>query len=204
MIHSSPLENRYARSPSAYPLGASIYLEGDVTKGLYQVLQGTVKLCKTNRQLQRDIGLYYVGQKNFFGMLECLLGLSNRRCTAIAADEEVIVQYISLLEFEQSILYDLTFCETILQNVLNRHVVCWKKYCGLQAREANRHVHKSLYILADELGLEQREGRFVLEGFRHTEIAEYIGLSRQSVTGALNSLRKDGVLDYDPNGIVFE
>ena len=203
MIPSSSPENRYARSPSAYPLGASIYREGEVTKGLYRVLQGTVKLCKTDAQLERDIGLYYVNQKNFFGLLECLLCLDKRRCTAVAADEEVIVQYISLLEFEESIHNDLTFCEAVLQYMIHKHSVNWRKYCGLQAKEANQYVHKSLHILADELGLEQQEGRFVLAGFRRPEIAEYVGLSRQSVSGALSSLRKAGVLDYNLNEIAF-
>lgn len=186
-----------------YTEGVDIYREGEATEGLYKVIRGKVRLRISCRQTERNIGLYYITSGSFLGVVECILGLARRRCTAVAADKEVIVQYISLLEFEQKILYDLTFCDAVLQYMIHKHSVNWRKYCGLQAKEANQYVHKSLHILADELGLEQQEGRFVLAGFRRTEIAEYVGLSRQSVSGALSSLRKAGVLDYDLNEIVF-
>ncbi len=47
------------------------------------------------------------------------------------------------------------------------------------------------------------KGRPAIMGMTHQDLADYIGISRQSVTSTLNILRRDQKIDYDRHFIIM-
>lgn len=186
----------------SYKRGAHIYQEGAVAGSVFRLLQGRVKLWKEGYHISRNIIFQIVYPFDLFGLLDFFNQKRIRRCTAVAVDNEVIVQCIPFHEFEKKILKHSNNRYLITLSLMKRYHNIWEKYCKLQLPDINRMVFKTLESLAKEKGEITPKG-IVLEGMTHQELADYIGVSRQSVTTAMNTLRSEKRIDYNRYQIVI-
>lgn len=192
----------FAYPPTCYSKGAYIYPEGEVAQNIFKILQGRVKLTSEGSRRQRILTLQILNPPDLFGVLDFFQKPNLRRCAAIAADEQVMVQRISLHEFEEKVLKNAYNRNVILLAFIERHNIIWNKYLHLQASNMEQMVFDTLESLALERGTKV-EGKSAIAGMTHQDLADYIGISRQSVTSTLNILRRDQKIVYDRHNIIL-
>lgn len=71
----------------------------------------------------------------------------------------------------------------------------------LYFKDARTRVVELLVDLARRMGKPEQDTTEISAKLTHEEIAQLTGNSRQSVTTILNSLREEGLIDYDRNKI---
>lgn len=192
----------FTYSPKCYRKGAYIYQEGDVAQNIFKVLKGRVKLTSGESGKHRTLALQILNPPNLFGILDFFQKNSLRRCAAIAVDEQVMVQRITLAEFEKKVIKNAYNRSRMVLTLIERYNVIWNKYRHLQANDLEQMVFDTLESLALERGIKVK-GRPAITGMTHQDLADYIGITRQSVTSTLNILRRDQKIDYDRHFIIM-
>ncbi len=192
----------FTYSPKCYRKGAYIYQEGDVAQNIFKVLKGRVKLTSGESGRHRILVLQILNPPDLFGILDFFQKDSLRRCAAIAVDEQVMVQRITLAEFEKKVIKNAYNRSRMVLTLIERQNVIWNKYRHLQANDMEQMVFDTLQSLALERGIKVK-GRPAIMGMTHQDLADYIGISRQSVTSTLNILRRDQKIDYDRHFIIM-
>ena len=179
-----------------------IYHEGDCTQGVYQILEGRVKLWKKYSGSKRNLTLYIVKTFEFFGVLEPFMEQDKRRCAAIAMDKRVVIQHISFADFKEKYLSDYEKKMNVLRTFGNQQKIVWEKHNEYQEVNMADKVYRMLQRLSQEVGISTDDGVLV-EGISHQELADYIGLSRQIVTVAMNVLKKANRIEYGRKRILI-
>lgn len=185
----------------SYKKGSYIYHQDEAALGVYRVLKGRVKLQKKSSK-PRSIIFYLIHPSEVFGMLELLMDKRKRRCDAIALDKEVIIEYIPLSEFKKNIENDPVIVLSIIQILVNQEKSNWSKYCELQTRNNYKKVFRAILKLAKKRGIQTPKG-IALKGMGHQDLANYIGVSRQSVTSTLIKLKQENKIEYNRKQIII-
>jgi len=186
-----------------YKKGANIYQEGNNAQVVFRVMEGRVKIWKNNPELNRKIILYIVHPFELFGVIDFFNKSKTRRCVATAMDNKVVVQYIPFSEFKRNIVKDHRLNFAIIQSLIMNYELCWERFRELTGREVNLKVYRAIQKLAKDKGIVTETG-IVLKGIKQQELADYIGVSRQSVTAAMVQYKKEGKIDYDRDRILIK
>lgn len=187
----------------AYKKGAYIYHEGEDAQGAYWVLKGRVKLWKDNTGSSRSLIFYFIHPFEIFGLIDFFNRAKTRRCAATAIDNEVIVQYISFSELERCAFKDHAVNFAVIQFLIKNYESSWQRFHELKDGDISLKIFRVIQKLANEKGIITDAG-IELRGIRHQELADYLGVSRQSVSVAMNNCRKEGKIEYDRNRILIK
>ena len=186
-----------------YKLGTYIYFRGDNIEGVYRVLNGRVKLYNNNIKSNRGIIFNIIYPMEVFGFLEFFSEKISRRCAAIAMDKEVIVQFIPFYELEKLLIKDRSIIITITESLIRCGESYWERFCELNRNDVNTKIMIALQRMANEKGVTSNKG-VTLNGITQQELADYVGISRQSVTTAMNYWRKKGKVEYNRSCILLK
>lgn len=183
-----------------YRKGARIYKRGDAANGIYRVLKGRIKLgnTKTSRKrtgADRGVIFHIIYRFDIFGVLGFYDKKRVHRCTATALDEEVIILFISFSEFEKYIFNSDSGNFEMIRILIAHCETNWTKYCDLQTMNLDQLVLEALLKIAKEGGVKTNKG-IVIKGISQKDLADYIGISRQSVTSIMNRLKRLGKIEY--------
>jgi CRP/FNR family transcriptional regulator len=182
--------------PQVYAKGAFIYKEGDQAKYLYMVLKGRVKLLKRGRRgSTRNVILRVVQPHEEFGILDFFDASLIRRYDAVAMDNEVILSPTLFSEFKIVLENDLQLQTKLCREFIQMSNNLWFTYQNLNLNYTIDKVTIALKKLASSYGKATDNGVEV-QGYTHQELAEVIGISRQSVSTSLAYLQKEGFLRY--------
>ena len=190
-------------SKKKFRKGAHIYRTGEEVRGVYRILKGCVKLYRQDRESGRKITFHFREPFEIFGVVEHVLKTENRRCAALAVDAEVMVEFIPFCEFEERFLKTFEQKMALLQAFGESERQIWTKFIGLREGDITERIRKALIRMFEEKG-RITKGGIILSGMSHSELADYIGASRQSVTVALNKFRREGKMEYDRDRFVLK
>lgn len=193
----------FSTEQETYKKGAYIYHNDEIAQGVFKVLKGRVKLSKSSTVINRMITFYFVHPSGIFGTMEFFFHKRIRRCAAIAIDDEVIVQHIPYSEFERYMHIDPVGSLEIVQSMIKCSNICWDKCYELQRNDIVQRVFNTLETLATENGRMTEKG-IEIEGMSHQELANYIGISRQSVSSSLSELREKKIIEYNRKCILIK
>lgn len=182
--------------------GTCIFREGEAAGGIYQILEGRVMIFKEDNNLDRRIILSIAYPHELFGLLDFFRNKEDRRCNAIAMDH-LILQFIPNSEFEKYSSSSAKISFAVIKFLIMNYELCWDRICRLNGDDITLKVYGALRNLAIGKGIKTDAGIF-LKGIRHQELADYIGVSRNSVTTAMNNFRKKGLIDYNRNHLLFK
>jgi len=178
-----------------YDTHAVIYYEGDPAKRLYELVKGSVMLYKLLPDGRRQV-VEVLRPGDIFG----LAGGDENDCTAeTLTDAEV--QEIDLRHVEKSdeLQRTLTRCLTNQMRVLHEHAVL------LGRKSAVERVASFLMHLVPERGgigcigpREDSDDGFDLQLYMtRQEIADYLGLTIETVSRVVSDLKRRGVIRVD-------
>lgn len=192
-----------SNNTKVYRKGQYIYQEGELARGIFRIQKGRVKLWKLGSSFTRSLILYFAYSNEPFGVIDFFKKGKIRRCSATAMDNEVVIQFIPLSEFERFMFRDADFRKEMFALLADWEQTIFEKYVELQSNNIDERVYRALQHLARRKGTPTDKG-IMLKTIIHQDVSDYVGISRQSVTYAFIKLEKAGKIEYNRKHILVK
>lgn len=179
-----------------YSKGATIYQEGERVNGIYRVLKGRVKLWNMGLSNTRSLIFYFVFEEDVFCLIDLFNREGKRRSSATAMDFDTTVEFIPNFTIEILLRRDPLFCLELSVFLKRNYHSILDRYAELQTQDINKKVWKALSKIANEKGTIIKGGH-ILKSIKHQDLSDYIGISRQSVSLAIQNLKEAGLIKYN-------
>lgn len=178
--------------------GGIVFQTGSPGDFTYFLTAGRVKIYHQSRS-GREVVLWFCVPGEIFGLAEVCQGGDGRQVTAQACEPSRALA-VSRAAF-QNFLEQYPTASLLINDVL----ACRLRNLGnviqsLVENDVNERVAQLLIRLSASYGRTVANGDVCLDiRITHQDMANMIGTTRQSVTSALNLLRRQGVLEFDAN-----
>jgi CRP/FNR family nitrogen fixation transcriptional regulator len=172
------------------PRNQTIFSEGDSTDQVYELVSGTVRLCKHTPGGRRHI-LDFVMPGEIFGLLEH----SEHTVTAEAVGEVVLISY-SRSRLDKLAAGDATVRRRILSIVSDDLLTAQQQLLILGCQDAREKMASFFLRLAGRSSLKAGE-RLQLPMGRQ-DIADHLGLTIETVCRTIRALHRAGIVQV-PN-----
>ncbi|MGF1472703.1 MAG: Crp/Fnr family transcriptional regulator [Rubrobacteraceae bacterium] len=173
-----------------YEAGQSIFLEGEPGDGLYVLTDGIARICKSYSGT-KEVALRLVGSWEVFGDLAPVAQLV-QGATARAFTECEVIK-VPKVFIERATKADREVAYRLL-TILGLELAYQKELVGcLLPRTTDARLAVLLPLLARRFG-EEAGGAVVLPRLTHMDLASMVAMTRESVTAALRSLRRRGLI----------
>lgn len=168
------------RLPYCVPIGANLFREGDACSGLFEVVSGVVRLSRLTRGGRR----YIVG----FGFAGDIMGFGPEQCHISDCDAMTDVQVI---RHKFDVLHNsISGNQAMLRGALQQ-VEAMQNHCMMLGRNsATERIAAFLTHLGDRMGAPVGECIEFDLPMQRTDIADFLGLSTETVSRSLTELRK--------------
>jgi CRP/FNR family transcriptional regulator, cyclic AMP receptor protein len=174
---------------SAYPKDAILFIEQEKSRGIYVVCEGLVRVFLSSKE-DRTFTLRIAGRGEVIGLLSVLTGNSYEVSAATLQPSQVA--FVCGGDFRNFLRkYPVVFQRVARQLGSEYQAVCERARSSIDASASERVAQFLLYWSA-EIGVPEDGVPFRLPS--HEEIAEHVGVVRESVTRALADLRRRGLL----------
>lgn len=187
------------RSPLRIKKGNIIFYEGDQPDRLYFIKKGFVKMYHMSEE-GRDTIIYLYGPGSIMGVRALTSEDQQLRHNAEAiTDAEIITiprkEYIDLVIANPEYLIDL------LHIFISRLNYTERKLEGFILTDATARVANFLADCALRFGIKEKGDITIPLPLTHQRIAEFVGSFRETVTGAVNKLEKDGIIHIEKSTV---
>ncbi|MCA1593729.1 MAG: Crp/Fnr family transcriptional regulator [Acidobacteria bacterium] len=172
--------------------GRIIYTPGETKEVLFLLKKGAVQIYKMSSE-GRKLVITKIGSMSFFGEMGCIgQGMYNTFAETI---EESLICTMSRSDVERLLLSKPKIALRMLE-VMGRRM--------MQAEQQLEEVaFKGMIPRLASLLLREAEGDEV-KGVTHQDIAERLGACRETVTNALNELKKAGIISLGRKLVVIK
>lgn len=194
---------REAGSPTLsrrYDRGQTIYREGDPASALYVLTEGMVKLCRGHSK-GKEAALRLLGPWDIFG--DAVPGRRTAHMSRVEAVTPCEVVKVPVAFLERT-ARERPEAALGLARLLGLELARHKEWidCVLP-RKAETRLANLLGLLARRFGERTGKGTVVLPRLTHEELAQMIAFSCESVSVAVNDLRRRGLLWSEGGRIVL-
>jgi CRP/FNR family cyclic AMP-dependent transcriptional regulator len=170
----------------------TIYTQGDPSKNVLYIQQGTVKLCVVN-ETGKEAVVAMLGPGDFFGE-GCLAGQPKRMGTAIAITP-ITALVIDKNEMIRVLHAEHAFSDRFISYMLSRNIRIEEDLVDQLFNSTEKRLARTLLLLA-RYGKDDRPQR-VLPKISQETLAETIGTSRSRVNLFMNKFKKLGFIKYN-------
>lgn len=177
-----------------YKKGDFIFQTGHKADRLYIVCSGKMKIYKYLSDGREQI-LYIYGEGDFVGAFN-LLKEDEYKYNAVAL-EDTVVSTLTKKEFDKVAIKNPKITLKILEKSYER--IRWAEdLIGmLSSRTADSKVARLLLNLIEDFGSYRRDGSVLLTlSINREEMGSYAGMSRETMSRKLNSLKDKGYIDF--------
>lgn len=178
-----------------------VYREGDHIDALYILVEGTLRMVSVDAE-GKDFTLHLLKSWEFFGSLAFAGELAQRTTAEAVTDCRVIKVPRIFLERAMRLQPEVTFrVITLLEHRLVQH----EELAGrLLSRKTEARLAALLPTLAGKFGTRSSEQGMTIEmRLTQRELGAMIGSSRESVSMAVNDLRRRRAIDVDRGRLVL-
>jgi len=172
--------------------GNLLYCEGDKSPQVYEIIEGVVRSSKILRDGRRQVIA--------FGYPGDILGISHdcRHHSDCEAVSDVKVRVHRKNACSSNVNDEPQFCSMLLKHTASEMNNMQEHFMMLGRKSAHEKVSSFLTVLLDRVG-EKGEGCAVFSiPMPRSDIADFLGLTIETVSRTLTKLRKEGVIDL-PN-----
>lgn len=190
------------RTSVPYAAGAVVFHELDACHSVFVICSGRVKLVTGSRE-GRVLLLRYAEPGQVLGLAEAVLGGACYECTAIAVEPSVVgvIPRDTFMRFVASYPQAARRVTVALSDQY-RAAQHEEKLLGFGESSTVRLVHL-LLGWAEERGSAAADGVHIPLHVTHSDLAQAIGSTRETVTRILRDLTLRGVVDRMPREIVI-
>ena len=166
--------------------GQTIFLAGDDAEFFFEIVTGTVRCCR----------LTYDGGRQIFRFADEgeMLGLSGEEVHTYSAEAvtEVVVLRHRLLSLDTAMARDQSLRKRVLQSLREELAAVQKQMVLLGRMSADERV--ASFLMDVSRRSEDSDGRVHLPMTR-SDIADYLGLTIETVSRKINGLKRQRVID---------
>lgn len=180
--------------------GQVIYGPSQPSIGLYVVIDGKVKVCRTGSDGTRIVVDIYVADE-FFGE-SGFLGERNGVEEAVAL-ECTRAMIWSTSEIERVVIQRPRLGLALIQLLVRRSLDFGTRIESFSTDKIDRRLIRSLLRFSERFGHDSGNGHVEMMPFTHELLSQYLGTAREIVTHHMNQLRSQGYLQYSRQGIVL-
>lgn len=180
--------------------GTYLFWEGDELGKLYYVQSGQVKLIKTTED-GKNLILSIAQEGDLIGEI----GGEHHRFYTYSAEtiEDAEIGVIDTADLERLFIEDGEFAIHFMKWLSVNNMKMQTKFRDLLLFGKMGAVASTLIRMSNTYGKPHDDGILIDARFNHTELAEMIGATRESVNRMLSSLRADGVISMDKGQIII-
>lgn len=181
--------------------GDVVFHDGAPSTEIYACVSGRIRLV-LSAQNGRELLIGFRGSRDLFGEMAALSG--RPRCTTAIADSDSVIARVSADELFEELARRPELVPGLLSDLAGRlHTTTVRLVARNSERVVERVVDK-LVALADVEGTNRatrRDGgdatieHSVRLDISQTDLAEWVGTSRESVCRVLRDLRRDGLVE---------
>lgn len=179
-----------------YKKGQIIFFEGDVLDKFYIINRGKIKIYKYTKEGKEQI-LYILSEGDFMGYLN-LLKKSKVEFNAEAL-EDVGVCILTKDDFDSILKKTPEISLKILENLHDRIVSLEDLVQRLSTKDIEARIAGLLVSFAKDFG-EKQENKIIIDlPLSREEMANYIGVTRETISRKLTSMQDDGIIELIGN-----
>jgi CRP-like cAMP-binding protein len=198
-----PLEDPLVHLPCStileYPKGQTVYGPDETATGIYLIIDGGVKVCRSAAARQVMVDIYQ--PDDFFGE-SALLGMLQRTEFAVTLEHTKVMTW-STREIEELATQRPKLGIALLQLLVQRSIDFGKRIESLSVDNIARRLARALVHFSERLGHEAGDGSVQMNPLTHELLSQYVGTSREIVTHFMNQFRRQGYLRYSRKGILL-
>ena len=189
----SPFFKEYTkRSPIAIKAGRTVFFEEDEPGRLYFIKSGFIKLYRTSPE-GRSTVVYLYGPGSILG-LRALTSRDKKLKHTAEAMTDIEITTVAENDYFDAISENPEYIIDLLHAFIERLNYTERKLEGFILTDTTARVAAFLYDLAIRFG-KKADDRITLPlPLTHQTIAEFVMAFRETVTVAMNRLRKDGIV----------
>jgi CRP/FNR family transcriptional regulator len=181
--------------------GDLVFRAGDPGHHVYFLKSGKVKIYQLS-PLGREVILWFCFAGEIFGLAEVARG-GGRIVNAQTCDQSEVLA-VSQEQFKAFLAGHPQTALLSMQVLSSRLRILGEMFVNLVSDDVNTRIAKLILRLSARYGTRVGKEIFLNIPLTHQEIADMVGTSRQTVTSALSTLKKQGVLSIDNHRIHIE
>jgi CRP/FNR family transcriptional regulator len=187
--------------PKKSEAGSHLFWEGDEPGKLYYVRSGRIKLAKATEE-GRTINLTIQRQGDLIGEL----GMSGEGAYGYSAEviEDAEFGVIQEKDLEILLFRHGDFAVAFTKWMALQHRTTQSKFRDLLLFGKPGALASTLIRLCNTCGVATKDGIRLSMKLTNTELADFIGATRESVNRMLSDLKADGIVDMDGGHIVVK
>lgn len=188
-VMSSIIRRRYKK-------GQIIFFEGDISDKFYIINCGKIKIFKYTKEGKEQI-LYILSEGDFIGYLSLLKkGKFDFNAEAL---EDVNVCMLTKDDFDKIVKKTPEISLRILENLHDRLASLENLVQTLSTKDIETRIASILKNFAKEFGREEAQGIVIEMPLSREEMANYIGITRETMSRKLSSMEDDGLIELVGN-----
>ena len=194
-----PLDYLPRVTVQTFKKGKYVYSQNELAISLYVVISGRVKLSRlteTGGRTMMDVCV----TDDFFGE-SALLGNGERREEAVAVENTTVMSWTAE-EIEEIMERKPKLAIALLHLCVKRAIHLEQRIETFSEDGISRRLARALLYFCAKMGTHHADGSVRLAAFTHETLSQYVGTSREIITGYMIQFRRQGYLEYSRDGIL--
>lgn len=183
-----------------YKKNMIIFMEGEPGEGFHYVKSGKVKIVKMAQDGREHI-INILGPGDVFAEV-LLFNKGSYPATAIAL-EDSLIGIIKNTDLETVVAANTRIALHLIKILSKRLLNCQMKIKTLALSDTFARTAQILVKLAYQYGQQTETGIQIDVDMTRQDLANLVGTSRETVTRALSSMKKDKVIDFEDSKITI-
>ena len=187
---------------SIFKKGVTIFLEGEEVDNIYFIKEGIVKLTKLYANGEEKL-IDILKPGDFLALLTILKGSKEYLVTATTL-QEVVLEKLNKKTALENYQCDSKFKEACLNCAANRLGVFQNQLFNFSNLDTDDKIMNVLTHLYNKFGYMKGKKHYIELPITKTDLANMVGLRRETLSRKLTSLQNDGVISVVKNKIEFK
>lgn len=179
----------------------SLFSEGEISKSLYLLIAGAVKLSRRS-QSGEEILVSLVAPGEFFGITSLMTGMT--RGFHGEAFSDCWVAVVQPEKFVSTLLgVPFSNFSALISSTVSRWEDLLYRYTRFQGLNLPQRLSLALLELARKFGVQDARGVILILQLTHEDLANLVGASRQKVTEHLKDLERQEAILRDGRRLII-
>lgn len=183
-----------------YPKGSLIFSEGDLLPNLFIVNRGRVKTFLYTSDGREQI-FYILSEGDFLGERNLLQ--SKEAIFNAEALENTLVCMIAKHDFQQLLLKYPYIGFKIMEELCNRLEKMETLVKNISPKDTDARINMMLLEFSKKYGREHDGGTLIELPLSREQMANYIGVARETVSRKLTALKEEGIIKFIGNKTIL-
>lgn len=175
-----------------------LFKEGSIQKGIYFILDGTIKIVRTSKQ--KRITMWFAEKNELVGISSFFNESSFCSFGAIAFDNSVKTLFIPIEEFRDMLSKHPIFKQEIIKTLCQRIGYTENRIRNFKAHKIKRRVAEALLFFLGKKTNNKQDARIQ---YSLKDLADFVGSSKQSVLKLLKEFQQNKVLKIENHSLLI-